>query len=254
MATSFPPAQAHGDLDEVLPGVFFVSGSMKGGPLRFSRNMTVVREGDRLIVVNSVRLNDAGLAKLETLGEVTDVIRLAGFHGMDDPFYKDRYGAKVWAVEGQTYFRGLDPAKAKAPPYFEADAAIRPGSELPLEATLHAFGTRPPEGLLVLPREGGVAIVGDALQNWGRTDGYFNVIGKVAMKALGFIKPHNIGPGWAKAARPSAESIRSILDLEFEHLLPAHGAAVIGGAKQAFRPAIERFVDRRMAADDSATS
>ena len=54
-----------------------------------------------MILVNSVRLDVAGLAALEALGRVTDVIRLAGNHGMDDPFYKDRYGAKVWAVRGQ---------------------------------------------------------------------------------------------------------------------------------------------------------
>ncbi len=47
----FPTALPHGELREVMPGIHFVTGTMKmGGPLRFSRNMTVVREGDRLML------------------------------------------------------------------------------------------------------------------------------------------------------------------------------------------------------------
>ena len=41
------------------------------------------------------------------------MIRLAGFHGMDDPFYKDRYGAKVWVVKGHVYAKGFDAPKTK---------------------------------------------------------------------------------------------------------------------------------------------
>ncbi len=45
---------------------------------QFSRNMVIVREGERLIIINSVRLNEEALAELEQLGTVTDVIRLGG--------------------------------------------------------------------------------------------------------------------------------------------------------------------------------
>src|SRR5690242_10374266 len=99
-----PAALPHGELRAILPDLYFVTGTLALPgfvPMRFSRNMTVVREGERLIVINSVRLDDAGLAELDKLGKVTDVVRLAGNHGMDDPFYKQRYGAKVWVVRGQ---------------------------------------------------------------------------------------------------------------------------------------------------------
>src|SRR4051812_4807672 len=98
-----PPAFAHGRLHELFPDVFFVTGSLQMKsplPIRFSRNMTVVRDGEHLTLVNSVRLDAAGLEKLDSLGRVTDIVRLAGHHGMDDPFYKERYGAKVWVVAG----------------------------------------------------------------------------------------------------------------------------------------------------------
>jgi len=237
----FPPALPHGELVEVFPDIFFVTGTIGlPGPLpvRFSRNMVVLREGERLVLVNSVRLTDEGLAKLEALGKVTDVLRLAGFHGADDAFYKDRYGAKVWAIRGQTYTAGFD---TKAEPYFEPDAAVDADTKLPIEgASLYVFSTRPSEAVLRLARHGGILIPGDCLQNWGAPDEHFSLVGKIMMRFMGFLKAHNVGPGWVKAAKPKAAELRGLLDLDFEHLLPAHGTPVKGGAKEAFRPAIER--------------
>ncbi len=57
---------------------------------------------------------------------------------------------------------------------------------------------------------------------------------------MGFIKPHNIGPGWLKMAKPSASELRGIHDLPFEHVLPSHGTPVLGVAKAAYRSAIDR--------------
>src|ERR1051325_7146413 len=94
IARPFPPALPHGEIREVLPGIHFVMGTvgMPGPlPVRFSRNMTIVREGERLVLVNTVRLAEESLAELDKLGKVTDVIRLAANHGQDDPFYADRY-------------------------------------------------------------------------------------------------------------------------------------------------------------------
>ena len=44
---------------------------------------------------------------------------------------------------------------------------------------------------------------------------------------------------WAKC-----NEVKAILDLEFEHVLPVHGGKVIGGAKEKYRPAIERVVSK----------
>jgi hypothetical protein len=240
----FPPALPHGEITEVLPNVFFVTGAIGVRALvtmRFSRNMTVIREGGRLVLVNSVRLNEAGLAQLDALGTVSDVIRLAGFHGADDAFYKDRYGAKVWAIKGQRYTAGFDVHAVET--HFEPDAEIDARTVLPLgDASVYLFSTRPPEALLILAREGGLVVSGDALQHWATVDPYFNWFGGLLMKRMGFIKPHNVGPAWLKQAKPAVSDLRGVLELEFEHLLPAHGAPVLGGAKSAFRPAIERAI------------
>jgi hypothetical protein len=237
----FPPALPHGELRELFPGIFFVTGTMTVAdkPLSFSRNMTVVRENDSLTLINSVRLDEPGLEALEALGKVEHVIRLAGFHGMDDPFYKDRYGAKVWAVKGQTYVAGFDPG---AEPYFQADALIDAATALPLEGSrLYEFkSARPTEAVIVLLRDGGILVSGDALQNWRSTDRYFSLMARVMMRLGGFIKACNVGPGWHKFAKPSADDLTGLLDLRFEHVLPAHGVEVIGNAKALYRAAIEK--------------
>ena len=240
-----PAAHAHGELREVLPNVFFVTGTMRmPGPLpvSFSRNMTVVREGERLILVNSVRLDDAGLRSLDALGKVTDIVRVAGYHGMDDPFYKERYGAKVWVVKGQRYVAGFNAAVPTAETYLTPDAEMAAGSPLPIaNARIYQIASNAPEGLLLLERDGGVLVSGDCLQNWQAPDAYFSLAGRLMMRAMGFIKPHNIGPAWLKQTKPPAADLLGILDLDFDHVLPAHGSAVIGGAKAGYRPRIEAF-------------
>ncbi|MCC7383905.1 MAG: hypothetical protein IT384_18830 [Deltaproteobacteria bacterium] len=236
----FPTALPHGELKEVLPDLFFVTGTVIiGGVMRFSRNMVVVRDGPRLVLVNTLRLNDAGLRALDALGKVTDIIRLAGFHGMDDPFYRDRCGAKVWSVRGQRYTKGFDTKAVET--YFTADVEMDASTPLPIPgAKLYVIHSSPPEGLLLLDRAGGTVIAGDCLQHMAAPDAYFNWAGKWSMRMLGFIKPHNVGPGWLKQAKPPLDELRGVLDLTFDHVLPVHGAPVIGGAKELYRPAIER--------------
>jgi hypothetical protein len=237
-----PPALPHGELSEIFPGVFFVTGTIAlPGPLpvRFSRNMTVIREGAGLVLINSLRMDERGLKKLDQLGRVTDVLRLAGFHGSDDAFYKERYGAKTWAIKGQRYVAGFGVDGKE--PYFEPDVEVDSTTTLPVAAaSVYLFASKPPEALLLIGREGGVVVSGDCLQHWHQTDAYFSWLGTLMMKMMGFIKPHNIGPGWLKQAAPPPGDLRGILGLEFEHVLPAHGAPVLGAAKTRYAAAIER--------------
>jgi len=241
---AFPPAQPHGDLREIFSDVFFVSGAirMKSPPMSLSRSMTVVREGTSLTLINSMRLNEEGLAKLDALGRVEHVIRPAAFHGADDPFYRDRYGAKVWAIAGSGYGKGFDIKTREADSYFQPDVWLQPGDALPLSnAKLFVYETaNPKEALILLERDGGILVAGDSLQNC-RPDEYFSFLAKVTMRWMGFFKPHNVGPGWFKAAKPDIRELQQVLELAFEHVLPVHGDPVIGNAREKFRPAIERL-------------
>lgn len=238
-ARSHPAALAHGEIIQPLPRIHFVTGTVvmdMKPPMRFSRNMTILRQEDGLTLLNSVRLSEPGLRELDRLGEVRHVIRLAGFHGMDDPFYKERYGATVWSVDAP-YVAGFN---AKAPPYFTPDVVVSDETELPVPgARLITFkSVSRAEALLFLDRDGGIIVSGDCLQNWAKPDRFFNLPARLVMRLMGFIKPHNIGPGWLKSANPDPEEIKALLDLDFAHVLPAHGTPVIGDAKALYAPRI----------------
>ena len=76
----FPAAMPHGEISEPLPGVFFVQGTMRfpgAIPMRFSRNMVIVRAGERLVLINTVRLDARGRGS-EPAGQEAQIRRVSG--------------------------------------------------------------------------------------------------------------------------------------------------------------------------------
>jgi hypothetical protein len=222
---AFPPALPHGELEEVFPDTFFVTGTSRpnfmGADWQFSRNMVVLRRGDALTLVNTVRLDEAGLARLDALGRVTNVVRLGAFHGLDDAFYLARSTARYFGLAG------APPQGDRAP-----DVLLGPDAEPPVpDAKCLLFETsKVPEALLWLPVAGGLLISCDSLQNWVEVDRFFDAPSAERMRGFGFIRPANIGPGWRSAAAPEAADFRRILALPFRHLLPAHGVPMLDDA------------------------
>jgi hypothetical protein len=217
--TPFPPAFPHGPIVEVFPNVFTVSGSARFAPLiSITRNMTIVREGSALTLISAVRLSPEGEAELSRLGEVKHLVKIGFFHGMDDPYYMDRYHPTLWAPPG-----------AKHRGELTTDRELRPGDALPLsDGSLFAFenGTKP-ETAIVLEREGGILLSCDSVQNWVNFEGCSR-LGGLMMRAMGFLGPAKIGPGWRSAAErkkgPTFEGdFERLLQLRWKHLLSAHG-------------------------------
>ena len=135
-------------------------------PMKIGRAMTVVRGDDGLVIFNSMRLSEEGLRELDALGDVRHVVRLAGFHGRDDGFYRDRYGATVYAIEGQRYFRGMDPKKQSVASFMEPDVWLDEESTLPIPgARLKVIAScDPTEALCLIEREGGRILEDDSLE------------------------------------------------------------------------------------------
>ncbi len=225
MSTSYTPVMPHGELREIFEDVFFVTGTSRphfqGMDWQFSRNMIVVREGRALTLINTVRLGEAGLSRLEALGQVENVVKLGAFHGIDDAFYVDRYAAKLWALPGMTHESGK-----KTDREIVRDGPVPFGGCAPF-----VFETSSaPEGIFVLDREGGVLVTCDSLQNWRTADAYFSDDSREKMTALGFIKPANVGPGWRHGTNVKAADFDRLRALAFRHLLPAHGEPLLGDA------------------------
>ena len=106
--TQYSPAWAHGELKEIFPDIFFVMGTNitihEGTELQHSCNMVIVKNINKLTLINTIRLNDKGLTALDNLGQVTNVVRIGAFHGRHDAFYVDRYSAKLYETLGFFWF------------------------------------------------------------------------------------------------------------------------------------------------------
>ncbi|MDX1811521.1 MAG: hypothetical protein R3240_06210 [Gammaproteobacteria bacterium] len=216
--TSYKDAMPHGTIEEVFPDVFFVTGTMCneffGSDWCFGRNMTVVRENGNLTIINSVRLNDEGLAALDALGKVVNVVRIGDMHGVDDPFYVDHYKATFWALPGMGIQDGL-----------KVDKELVEGGEMPFaNSSLFVFKTtKRPEAIIRLDREGGIMISCDALQNWEEPDPYTDEETVAKMKEFGFYSKANPGLAWVQASEPQPDDFVELKKVPFKHALCGHG-------------------------------
>lgn len=221
-----PAPLPHGDLTEIFPDVFFVTGGIRFMPgVIGTRNMTVVRQGGDLVVINSVRLDAEGEAKLDALGKVKHVVRVGFFHGLDDPYYVERYGAQLWV-----------------PPRVEAPGAKVLGRDgCPVEGAPVFVFEKGKEGevALVLPRDGGVLVTCDSYQNWTTFEGC-TFLCRLMLGAMGF-GPRIVGGPWVKRMGAAVrEDFHRLLQLPFVHLAPAHGTVIRDGAKEGLREAIAK--------------
>lgn len=235
---SFAPALPHGPLTEVVAGVYLVRGTFRMGPLMaISRTMTVVKGPDGLVVLNAVRLSDGGAAELERLGPVKHLVKLSESHGIDEPFYADRYRPAVWAAPGTRFgagVRGTDELAGRTP-VAGAVVVSFPGSK----------GWR--EVALWLPHAGGTLVTCDALQNHVDTE-YCSPAGHFMTSLLGFKGGVIVATMWRRIQKVKGEALRHAFSelerLDFENLVTGHGPAVVGGAKQRVREALERATGR----------
>ena len=231
----FPPALPHGRLEEIFPDIFFVTGAMKttlmNTPFQFSRNMVVVRDGPELTLINTIRLDDAGLAQLDALGRVANLVKIGSLHGRDDAFYKAQYAATFWAAPGMTHDHGL-----------VADRELRLENAMPFMGC-SVFGfrtTKTPECILHINRAGGILVAADALMNLVAADEYFSEQSRHSMREMGFFQPANFGPVWFQINEPNAEDFVRLLELPFQHAICGHGPLIRNTAKEAFMARFKR--------------
>ncbi len=236
---SYPAVQPHGSVEEIIPDVFVVYGTMRMAPLmRIGRNMVICREGNELTLLNPIRLSSAGEAELEKLGHVTNVIRLGCFHGLDDQYCVDRFAARFWCQpESKRYSEPVP------------DVELREDTQLPIRDTrLIAFrAARAPECVVLIERAGGLLVTCDSVQhysNWQRT----SLIARLVMRYYGFTKSTQIGPLWLKYMASKGGDLKAdfdrLLELEFERLISAHGSLVEKDAHAAVEKAVKHAANK----------
>ena len=232
---NFSPAWPHGKIQPVFDDVFLVTGSNitqhNGMELQHSRNMIIIRDGNKLSLINTVRLTDEGLEQLESLGKVKNIIRIGAFHGRDDAFYKQTYNAKLHVVEGLQ-------DQHQTP----IDVIIKANSELPItDGALFVFSTSQfPEGIIHLQRNNGIIITCDSIKNWIKADEYFSEQSAAMYQEQGFFGKASISKIWQQACKVQASDFKKLLSYNFCHLLSAHGEPLLDTAYQDVQSTIQK--------------
>lgn len=219
--TKYFPLLPHLDITEKVEGVYELTGTMKlFGLFRYSRNMHIIKTEDGVALVNPVRADDKTLRRIEEIGPIKHIYKIGQLHNVDIPFYMDKYAPKLWKIEGDPTLDHL-----KADHYFEDGQKASPcGSKLRI-----LKNSKLKEAVLIHPSAGGTLISCDAFVNMG-PDPMANWLTNTLQKLLP--SPVYVGPNWIKFAKPSGGDLLELLSDDFENLLTAHGAAVLGDAKE----------------------
>lgn len=231
----YSPAWPHSEIKEIFPNIFFVTGANithhNNVELQHSRNMIIIREGNTLSLVNTVRLDDKGLAELDKLGKVKNIIRIGAFHGRDDAFYLDRYHAKLWALKEMKH----DHNKI-------TDMPLIPNGQMPFSnCSVFIFETSKfPEAILHLAQHGGILITCDSIKNWIAPDPFFSPETAELYQAQGFFGAASISTIWQQACGVSASDFERLKTLEFRHLFSAHGEPLLDHANELVAKTIQQ--------------
>lgn len=234
-ASHYSPAWPHGKIQEIFPNIFLVTGTNKtrdgATEIQTSRNMVIVRENGILTLINTVRLNEEGLKSLDSLGKVSNIVKIGPFHGRDDAFYLDRYHAKFWALKGMHHENDRT-----------ADVEMVPDGTMPFQkSSLFLFETaKQPEGIIYLSRQGGMLITCDSIKNWTHVDKFFSKETGDLFSSTGSIKPANIDDIWINALSIQPSDFIRFKSLPFHHLISAHGEPLIDNAKKLINETLQR--------------
>ncbi len=245
---TYPSALPHDLPKQIAENVFVVHGCVKpNAVVRFSRNMAIVRDKGELTLINPVRMDEAGLVELDKLGKVAHVMRLVPSHGMDDPFYVDRYDAEFWSLEDGTIYN--EPKITQ--PLIEGGALPFSNAKLFVFKHLHQS-----EAAIFLPpsltgeegsekgREKGLLLTGDAVQSYASYP-HTNWLARKVLPLIGFTQETIIPKMWIKMAVEDQEGIKAelkrLLELDFDQLLAGHGTFVEKNA----RAEVQRAFDNK---------
>lgn len=219
------PAWPHSKIKEILPNIFFVMGTnvtqYEGVTLQHSRNMIIVRNLDKLSLINSVRLTENGLKELTSLGKIENVIKIGSFHGRDDAFYLENYHAKLWALPNMEHENNRN-----------ADYILTPNSLMPFDncGIITFRSSKFPEAILHIQQNDGILITCDSIKNWLTTDKFFSDSTAKIYEEQGLFGCASINEIWLQATQIDKSELLALKKLHFCHLLSAHGQPLLNNA------------------------
>jgi hypothetical protein len=221
----FSRSYAHSPIKEIFPNIFFVTGVNQyvdnNGEQQHSRNMIIVRENNKLSLINTVQLTEAGLVELDHLGEVENVIRIGAFHGRDDGFYLDRYQAKLWALQGM-----------KQADNRMIELTINGPKPFPNCSVFIFREAKEAEGILHINQEDGILITCDSIKNWLKADKFFSKKTALSYEKAGFFGQATVSKIWREHCQVQLADFMQLDQFAFKHLLSAHGKPLLNCDKR----------------------
>jgi len=211
----------------VFSDIYYVMGSHKfnhdGVEFQHSCTMTIVRDGNELTLINTIKLTPEGLNELDTLGSVKNVVRIGAFHGANDAFYIDRYHAKFWALNGMENKQGK-----------QIDTVLTPGSPMPFpHSTLITFETsKHPEAMIYIGTNGGILVTCDSIKNWIEVDEYFSPETAELYAKQGELGMASIDAIWLNACDVKKSDFDNLKLFSFKHLISSHGKPLLNNAHE----------------------
>jgi hypothetical protein len=226
MNAEYSPQWKHSDITKIFPNIFLVTGTNKihheGVNIQTSRNMVIVKNGEEITLINTVRLDEQHLKRIESMGKIRHIVKLGPFHGRDDAFYIDRYKAQLWALKGMKHNNGV-----------KANVELSPKNKMPFpNSDVFIFETTTqPEGIIHIEAEGGILITCDSIKNWTYVDDYFSEQTGKNFIEHGLIQAANIDTVWINEMQPKVEDFNRLLtSFKFKHMLSAHGQPLLNSA------------------------
>jgi hypothetical protein len=240
---SYPPPLGNGPIVQV-PGkenLYFAAGKFKiGMGLVIGRTMTVLKTDDGLVIFNSVRLDEAEEKRLLAMGPIKAVCCICNHHGIDDPYYVNKFGAKYWQGHSASP-TGDENTAYPTPKDIKAESCIQeiPVSDAQIIPIEGVDKSKVSEVSIFLPAMK-TLLCCDIIQNYepfqkGEDVG-LGLIGPTLCKLLGFKGAMCTPPMYLKAAAQKGSlkvDFERLQALDYDTFVGAHGPPKTSGAKAA---------------------
>ena len=193
--------------------------------MMIGRTMTIYKDGDDLIILNSIRVNEAVEKDILELGQVKHLVRMCDAHGLDDPYYFDKFKPTYWGLDTFKAINGPNGPLRHTKVLQEGDTPIPNMKVVTIQSGK--------ECTFWIPDHGGTVIACDLVQNVTEIPIHASWFGGKITKWGGFMGECTCAPPLWKIlhGKDHKQAVQNILSWDFENLFTAHGSARVGGAK-----------------------
>lgn len=242
-------------LNEMAPDLWTATQSLRFLGLEVGCRMTVVRlPSGALVLISPLPLKNGDRARLDSLGTVNHLIAPNRFHHL--------YFGEAQTLYPQARAWGVDGLSQKRPDLRFDDTLDQPGD---FEGVLHylpfqGFASITPKGIQTLyetvfwHQPSQTVILTDVAFNFDDT---FPFSSRLAARVLGSyqtLRPTRLEKWGSFDKKAVEQSIRQVLDWEFERVIPGHGSIVETNGKAQLKAGYEWLLGRSLDPQQALTA